>query len=390
MVKSGEWKKKERQYRKGKEERKSREKIVIEKLISGGMTTGDITASMGYDKRDYHNIANILPKMVEEGKIKSRKLKRKKKPGPPATYWEIETLDNIKNSIGGDDHLISLAQRSNNMLDIIADEYKRFLPMESLRERLLPEFGWIANAGFNHFKNELLEYLSFSPTFFKMLIENDPEETSKIIERRSDPFGLQEGEDLLCKICPWKSRKNIWCYAEGGDSCQIKEGLERNKRIFAILTFYRYCLAADAIENPKDESFTKKLEEAEKKIYWYRSFLGINYVYHCLIEGIKIIKKDKELMEKQRERLKEIMGIIEGLEKVDSRVLKESIEIIEKGETEREEEYKVAIKKKRDIPIEKVKELLPELKIDEEYCSKEEYEYIPNEEVDENERGRPP
>ena len=329
MVKSGDGEKKKRRYRKQKEEEKSREKMVIEILIPSGRTTGEITTSMGYDKRDYHNIADVLPRMKEEGKIESRKLKIEGRPGPVPSYWEIKTLKNIKNSIGENDHLIPLVQRSDKMLDIIAGEYKKYLPMESLREHLSPEFEWIANAGLNFFKKELLEYLSSSPTFFKMLVKNDPEETSKIIERHSDPFGLQEGEDLLCEICPWRSGENPWCDAEGGVSCQMKEGLERNKRIFSILTFYRYCLADDAIENPKDELFIKKLEEAEGKIYWYRSFLGIKYVHYCFIGGIRIIKNDEELMEKQRERLKEIMEIIEGPERVDFRVQKEIIEMAE-------------------------------------------------------------
>jgi predicted transposase YdaD len=83
------------------------------------------------------------------------------------------------------------------------------------------------------------------------------------------------------------------------------------------------------------------------------------------------------------------MEVLEGPEEVDSLVYKEIIENYKKRREKERRERKRELKgeeegEKEGIPIEKVEELLPELKIDKKYCSEEEYEYIPDEEIEED------
>jgi hypothetical protein len=310
--------------------------------------------------------------------LEERGILRKNPSRGLSNLWDVNTdLVSIKKMIDldGDEserkNRISELQRHDFILESIYEKYEKYIVS----------------------RGNLIRYLSFSPTFFKRFVESDPQTVYGTIEKYSASSEIRQIDDLFYSAYPFEGGA-----VDIGSTTNLQDDRDRRyfekiktliKREIALCLFCKYSLMTDLMKNPGDEGLIKNLDTIEEMIYSYNTTLRTR-AYHNIYNLIGI--KDKE---KRRDIFR---GMVWGrqaphikyLEEIDSRVLKESIEAYkkrrEKGRRERkEEEYKVESEEEEGIPIEKVEELLPKFKPDEEYCreeeideeySKEEYEYI--------------
>ncbi|VUT25123.1 MAG: hypothetical protein MASP_00845 [Candidatus Methanolliviera sp. GoM_asphalt] len=217
----------------------------------------------------------------------------------------------------GEDHILEL-RRHDFILESIYEKYEKYIV----------------------FQNNLISYLSFSPTFFKRFVESDPQTVYSTIEKYLASSEIRQIDDLFYSAYPFENGA-----VDMGPATNLQNDRNRRhfekiktliKREIALCLFCKYSLMTDLMKNPGDEVLIKNLDIIEKMIYFYNTTLKTR-AYHNIYNLIGI--KDKE---KRRDLFR---GMVWGrqapqmkyLEEIDSQILKETIEIIEKGETERRE-----------------------------------------------------